>query len=208
MTGGVSMLVVASGLLFAVLAQTPARPRPTPTPSPNPAELSARITTLEQENSDLKSKLIECLSAAAAKPKEPSLDERSFQEAMAALRALRAAKQGSLMDFRRYYLDASSKVDAVPSSRPELGALREIIAIYGDAHELFGLGASGRANMLSEERWLAIRSKYPYEVQAGCQGVRVFGKESSVAQTYTKCGLTLCEYGEGKLGSITTPAGH
>jgi len=196
---------VINALLFLVAAAASPAAAPQKNagpPCPEVTVLKERVATLEQENSQLKSRSIELLFAVAAVPKEPSPDEKAFNEAVAALRSLKVATQGSIIDFRRYFLDAAAKVEAVPASHPRKNALRSAVNVYSDANTLFGLGAKANSSVLDEQTWKAIRAKYPSEnLSPGCDGVRVFGTESALSATFTSCGLTLCTLAENQLGS-------
>lgn len=196
------MLGLTLAPLLAVLAAAPPA-KPTPTPDPKVTALAERVSTLEKENSDLKSRLIECMAAATSKAKEPSAEDRAVQEALTALRGLRAATQGTAGDFRRYFIEASAKVEQVPKSHASAGALRDITAIFADANELLSFGAQGRANMLQENRWREIRAKYGSADPPGCAGVRMGKSESAVSQTFTRCGLALCDMAGSRVDALT-----
>lgn len=199
------MLGLALAPLLAVLAAAPPA-KTTPTPDPRVTALAERVSALEKENSDLKSRLIECMTAATTKAKEPSAEDRAVQEALTALRGLRAATQGTAADFRRYFIEASAKVEQVPKSHPSAAALRDITAIFADANELLSFGAQGRANMLQENRWREIRAKYGSDDPPGCAGVRMGKSESAVSQTFTRCGLALSDMAGSRVDALSENA--
>jgi hypothetical protein len=154
-------------------------------------------------------------AAVIAAPRQPptptppatSASDPRRQEAIASLRAVQSVLAGGAdtSEFKKYYLDAKIKIDALPKI-PANATIREVSEIYADAVTLF---IAAQMSELSADEVRSFRQKYGWiprffeNVPDGGFGSRSTGVEKETASVWVRASAqALLAYSDQQLTDV------